>query len=137
MGIGETFNRLLFNLTYNEKAEKAYDEQRKTSETAIQQLQGMVTNYRKQRSILITEGKASDYYSFQTAKFCTEWENWLQKNANLPEGDYASKKTEITTIWEILKNINGIAFEMSRIEPFLNFFLTDKQDKLTTRKETN
>lgn len=135
MSLGDTINRVLFNLTYNEKAEKAYDDKRKNSETEIQKLQGVINNYRKQRDLMVSDGKASDYVSFNAARLCTEWENWLQKNANLPEGDYVVKKTEMKTTWDILMNINTIAIEMSRISSFLDFFIKDKGEKITIEQK--
>lgn len=131
MGILDTLNRIFFNLTYNEKAEKAYSEQRKESETAIQNLQATINDYRKQRDTLITQGKLSDYVATFAGKLITMWEEWIQKNANLPEGDYVAKKTEVKTLWEIVLSLNTLALEIKRIPSFLDFFKIDKDLELS------
>lgn len=137
MSVANTVNKTLFTLTYNEQADKAYNDQLKAAEKSVQAIKNKIEEFRKQREIMIRNNTASDYYAFNSDQYLTEWSNWIQKNANLSEGDYAAKQTEIKTKWEALTNINQMAIEMGRIPTFLDFYIKDKMDNLTSEQKKN
>lgn len=133
--MGNTLNKTLFTLTYNEQADKAYNDQLKASEKSVQNIKNQLQQYRKQREDMIRKDTASDYYSVNSEQYLTTWDKWLQKNSNLAEGDYAAKQTEIKTIWESLTNVNQMAIEMGRVPKFIDFYMKDKQDNLTSEQK--
>ena len=63
MGIGETINRALFNLTYDEKASQAYDEQSTKAAGAVEELKKQIQGYRTTREKIIGAGESTDYFS--------------------------------------------------------------------------
>lgn len=127
MGFFESINRAFFNLTYNEQASQAYDEQNTKAATAVEDIKKQIQGYRDARDKLIQSNKASDYFASNSLARITEWENWLEKNGGLAAGDYTSKSTEMKTQWESLFNVNKIVREMERIPEFLDLFMKDKE----------
>jgi hypothetical protein len=132
----ETVNRAMFNLTYNENASKAYDEQNEKAAGAVEDLKKKVEGYRATREKIVASGDASDYFAKNSLSRITEWENWLEKNAGLAAGDYAKKDTEMKTQWEGILTINKPVKEMERVGPFLGLYLKDKDTKIPTAQKT-
>jgi len=135
MGIFDGINRALFNLTYNEQASKAYDEQNEKAATAVEDLKKQIDGYRQRREKIIGANESTDYFSSNSIAKITEWENWLQKNGGLAEGDYTKKSTDMKTQWESLININEPVKEMGRIPEFLTLYLKDKELKLPSEQK--
>lgn len=135
MGIGETINRALFNLTYDEKASQAYDEQSTKAAGAVEELKKQIQGYRTTREKIIGAGESTDYFSTNSIARITEWENWLEKNSGAAEGDYTKKSTEMKTQWDGILNINKVVKEMARVEPFLTLYLKDKDTKIPTAEK--
>jgi hypothetical protein len=135
MGIGETINRALFNLTYDEKASQAYDEQSTKAAGAVEELKKQIQGYRTTREKIIGAGESTDYFSTNSIARITEWENWLEKNSGAAEGDYTKKSTEMKTQWDGILNINKVVKEMARVEPFLDLYLKDKDTKIPTAQK--
>lgn len=129
--MGNTLNKTLFTLTYNEQADKAYNEQLKASEKSVEAIKQLIEQYRKERDLMIKKDTGSDYYLFKSDVYITEWSKWIQKNSNLSEGDYAAKKTEMKSNWDDLGNVNQMAIEMERIPNFIEYYIRDKQEKLS------
>ncbi len=130
MGLTDTLNRAIFNLTYNEQASKAYDDQNAKAAGAVEDLKKIIEGYRQTREKVIGAGEASDYFSTNSLARITEWENWLEKNGGLAAGDYTKKETEMKAQWETILNSNKTAKEMLRVSPFLDLFLKDKGTKV-------
>jgi hypothetical protein len=130
MGLTETLNRAVFNLTYNEQASQAYDEQNAQAAGAVEDLKKQINGYRTTREKIIGAGDSTDYFSSNSMSRITEWENWLEKNAGAAAGDYSKKSTEMKTQWDSLLNINKVVKEMARVEPFLDLYLKDKDTKI-------
>jgi hypothetical protein len=130
MGFFESINRAFFNLTYNEQASKAYDEQNTKAATAVDDIKKQIQGYRDARDRLLAANEATSYFSTNSLASITEWENWLQKNGGLAAGDYTKKSTEMKTQWESIFNSNTIVQEMERIPEFLELFLKDKESVL-------
>jgi hypothetical protein len=130
MGLAETLNRAVFNLTYNEQASQAYDEQNAQAAGAVEDLKKQIDGYRSTREKIIGAGESTDYFSSNAMSRITEWENWLQSNAGAAAGDYTKKSTEMKTQWDSLLNINKVVKEMARVEPFLDLYLKDKDTKI-------
>ena len=97
MGFLESINRAFFNLTYNEKASQAYDEQSEKAAGAVEDVKKQIQGYRNQREKLVAADKATEYYATNSLARITEWENWLEKNGGLASGDYTQKSTEMKT----------------------------------------
>lgn len=135
MGIFDGINRALFNLTYNENASKAYDEQNEKAAGAIEDLKKQNDGYRKQRDKIISAGESTDYFSSNTISKITEWDNWLQKNGGLAAGDYSQKSTEMKTQWESLLNINGTVRQMSRVSEYIELYIKYKDLKIPTAQK--
>jgi hypothetical protein len=130
MGLTETLNRAVFNLTYNEQASQAYDEQNAQAAGAVEDLKKQINGYRTTREKIIGAGDSTDYFSSNSMSRITEWENWLEKNAGAAAGDYSKKSTEMKTQWDSILNINKVVKEMARVEPFLDLYLKDKDTKI-------
>lgn len=130
MGITDTLNRALYNLTYNEQASQAYDEQNAKAAGAVEDLKKQINGYRSTREKIIGAGESTDYFSTNSMERITDWENWLEKNAGAAAGDYSKKSTEMKTQWDGILNINKVVKEMSRVEPFLELYLKDKDTKI-------
>ncbi len=135
MGIFDGINRALFNLTYNEQASKAYDEQNEKAATAVEDLKKQIDGYRQRREKIIGAGESTDYFSSNSIARITEWENWLQKNGGLAEGDYTKKSTDMKTQWESLININEPVKEMGRIGEFITLYIKDKELKIPSAQK--
>jgi hypothetical protein len=127
MGFIESINRAFFNLTYNEKASAAYDEQNEKAAGAVEDIKKQIQGYRNQRDKLVSADKASEYFATNSLARITEWENWLEKNGGLASGDYTQKSTEMKTQWESLSGVNKVVQEVERIPAFLDLFLKDKE----------
>lgn len=127
MGFFESINRAFFNLTYNEKAEKAYEEQTEKAVTAVSGIKEQIDKYRETRSKIIADGESTDYFSTNSINRITEWENWLEKNGGLPAGDYTTKSTEMKTQWESLMNVNKTVKKLSRVGPLMDLYLKDNE----------
>ena len=130
MGFFDAINRAFFNLTYNEKASQAYDEQNKKAAGAAEEAKKEIQWYRKTRDDLIASRKASDYFAKNSMLIITEYEKWLSQNSGLAEGDYTAKSTQIKGIWALFFNTNDIVFQMQRIPEFIDLFIKDKGTKL-------
>jgi len=130
MGIADTLNRAVFNLTYNEQASQAYDEQNAKAAGAVEDLKKQIQGYRTTREKIIGAGESTDYFSSNSIERITEWENWLEKNSGAAGGDYTKKSTEMKTQWDGILNINKVVKEMARVEPFLDLYIKDKDSKL-------
>jgi hypothetical protein len=130
MGLGETLNRALFNLTYNEKASQAYDEQNQKAAGAVEDIKKQIDGYRSTREKIIGAGESTDYFSSNSISRITEWENWLEKNGGLAAGDYSKKSTEMKTQWDGILNVNKVVKEMERVPKFIELFIKDKDVKL-------
>ncbi len=126
----DTINRAVFNLTYNEQASQAYDEQNAKAAEAVDDLKKQVNDYRNTREKIIGAGESTDYFSTNSIERITEWENWIEKNSGAAAGDYTKKSTEMRTQWEGILNVNKIVKEMQRIGPFLELYLKDKDTKI-------
>lgn len=135
MGLTDTVNRVLFNLTYNEQASKAYDEQNEKAAGAVEELKKVIEGYRKQRDKILADGLASDYFTQNSLSRLTEWENWLEKNGGLSAGDYSKKETEMKTQWDGILSSNKVVKEMERIPKFLELFLKDKEATIPTAQK--
>jgi hypothetical protein len=137
MGIAETVNRAVFNLTYNEKASQAYDEQNKKAASAVEDLKSLLDSYRETRDKVIAAKEDSDYFTSNSLARITEWNNWIDKNGGLSEGDYSKKETEMKAQWMTILNSNKTAKELGRIPEFLALYLKDKEGSIPTaqRKE--
>jgi len=135
MGFFDAINRAFFNLTYNEKASQAYDEQNEKAAGAVEDIKKQIQKYREARDALLASNKASDYFSSNSLARITEWENWLETNGGLASGDYTAKSTEMKTQWESLYNINHIVLEMQRIPGFIDLFLKDKDTKVPSAQK--
>ncbi len=127
MGFFESMNRAFFNLTYNEKAEKAYEEQTEKAVTAVSGIKEQIDGYRATRDKIISEGQSTDYFSTNGIKRITEWENWLSKNGGLAAGDYTTKSTEMKTQWESLMKVNKTVKQLGRVSPLLQLYLKDRE----------
>lgn len=130
MGFFESINRAFFNLTYNEKASQAYDEQNEKAAGAVEDIKKQIQRYRDARDKLVAANEATDYYATNSLARITEWENWIGKNGGLAAGDYTQKSTEMKVQWESITNANRIVQEVERIPAFLDLFLKDKDLKL-------
>lgn len=130
MGFFESINRAFFNLTYNEKASQAYDEQNEKAVSAVEGIKEQIDGYRSTREKIIGAGESTDYFSTNSIARITEWENWLSKNGGLAAGDYTKKSTEMKTQWSSLLNVNKIVKQMSRVGPFLDLYMKDKNTKI-------
>ncbi len=130
MGFFESINRAFFNLTYNEQASKAYDEQNEKAAGAVEDIKKQIQGYRDTREKIIGANEASDYFSKNSLSRITEWENWVEKNSGLAAGDYSKKSTEMKTQWDSILNVNKLVKEMSRIGPFIDLYLKDKETKI-------
>ena len=137
MGLVETVNRAVFNLTYNEKASQAYDDQNKKAAGAVEDLKKLVQSYRDQREKIIAAKEDAPYFTTNSLARITEWDNWIEKNGGLAAGDYSKKETEMKAQWETILNSNKIAKELGRVPEFLRLYLKDKEGKLPSaqRKE--
>lgn len=135
MGFLESINRAFFNLTYNEKASQAYDEQNQKAAGAVEDIKKQIQGYRDARDKLIAADKATDYYSTNSLARITEWENWLGKNGGLAAGDYTQKSTEMKTQWESITSANKVVQEVERIPAFLDLFMKDKELKIPTAQK--
>lgn len=127
MGVFESINRAFFNLTYNEKASQAYDEQNQKAAGAVDEIKKQIERYRDARDKLVAADQATEYYATNSLARITEWENWLGKNGGLAAGDYTQKSTEMKTQWESITNSNKVVQEVERIPAFLDLFLKDKE----------
>ena len=134
MGFIESINRAFFNLTYNEKASQAYDEQNQKAAGAVEDIKKQIEGYRNARDKLLAANQATDYYASNSLARITEWENWLGKNGGLASGDYTQKSTEMKTQWESITNANKIVQEVERIPAFLDLFLKDKDTKVPNQQ---
>lgn len=134
MGFFESINRAFFNLTYNEKASAAYDEQNEKAAGAVDDIKKQIDGYRKARDRLLAANKATDYYASNSLARITEWENWIGKNGGLAAGDYTQKSTEMKTQWESITSANKIVEEVERIPAFLDLFLKDKDTKIPNQE---
>ena len=130
MGFLDAINRAFFNLTYNEKASQAYDDQNKKAAGAVEDIKKEIQWYRETRDKIIASNKASDYFSSNSLLMITEYEKWVSNNGGLAEGDYTAKSTQIKTIWASLYNTNDIVFQMQRIPRFIDLFIKDKDTKI-------
>jgi hypothetical protein len=130
MGFFESINRAFFNLTYNEKASQAYDEQNEKAVGAVEDIKKQIQRYRDARDRLVGSNQATDYYATNSLARITEWENWIGKNGGLAAGDYTQKSTEMKLQWESITNANRIVQDVERIPAFLDLFLKDKELKL-------
>lgn len=130
MGFLDAINRAFFNLTYNEKASQAYDDQSKKAAGAVEDIKKEIQWYRKTRDDIIASNKASDYFASNSMAMITEYEKWVSNNGGLAEGDYAAKSTEVKTKWAVLYNTNDIVFQMQRIPGFIDLFMKDKDTKI-------
>ncbi len=135
MGFFESINRAFFNLTYNQEASQAYDEQNQKAATAVDDIKKQIQGYRDARDRLVTANEATSYFSTNSLSRITEWENWLQSNGGLAAGDYTKKSTEMKTQWESLFNVNKIVQEMERIPEFLDLFLKDKESVIPSAQK--
>jgi hypothetical protein len=135
MGVFESINRAVFNLTYNEQASKAYDEQNEKAVSAVEGIQKQIEGYRQRREKIIGAGESTDYFSSNSIAKITEWDNWIQKNGGLPAGDYTQKSTEMKTQWDSLININEPVKEMGRVSEFLTLYMKDKELKLPSAQK--
>lgn len=133
----ENLNRAFFNLTYNEQASQAYDEQNEKAAGAVEELKKQIDGYRSTREKIIGAGESTDYFSTNSIARITEWDNWLEKNGGLSSGDYTKKSTEMKQQWEGILNINKVVKEMERVPKFIELFIKDKDYKLPNaqRKE--
>ncbi len=136
MGFFESISRAFFNLTYNEQASKAYDEQNEKAAGAVEDIKKQIQGYRETREKIIGAGESSDYFSTNSLSRITEWEKWLEGNSGLAAGDYSKKSTEMKTQWESLVNVNKIVLEMSRVGPFIDLYLIDKQATIPNEQKT-
>ncbi|NBO60975.1 MAG: hypothetical protein EBU82_08400 [Flavobacteriia bacterium] len=130
MGFMESVNRAIFNLTYNEKASQAYDEQNEKAAGAVEDIKKQIDGYRSTREKIIGAGESTDYFSSNSIARITEWENWLEKNGGLAAGDYTKKSTEMKTQWDGILNVNKVVKEMQRVPKFIDLFIEDKDVKL-------
>jgi len=130
MGFVESINRAFFNMTYNESASKAYDEQNAKAATAVDDIKKQIQGYRDARDRLVAANEATNYFSTNSLARITEWENWLEKNGGLAAGDYSKKSTEMKTQWEGIFSSNTIVQELERIPEFLELFVKDKEGVL-------
>lgn len=135
MGLSETLNRAIFNLTYNEKASQAYDEQNEKAVGAVEDIKKQIDGYRSTREKIIGAGEATDYFSTNAMNRITEWENWINNNAGLASGDYTKKSTEMKAQWESILNVNSIVKEMNRVAPFLDLYMKDKDTKIPSAQK--
>jgi hypothetical protein len=135
MGFVESINRAFFNMTYNEKASQAYDEQNQKAATAVDDIKKQIQGYRDARDRLLASNKATGYFSTNSLARITEWENWLGKNGGLAAGDYTAKSTEMKTQWDSIYNSNKIVQEMERIPSFLELFMKDKEGKIPAEQK--
>lgn len=137
MGLVDTVNRAVFNLTYNEKASQAYDEQNKKAAGAVEDLKKLLQSYRDRREKIIAAKEDSQYFTTNSLARITEWDNWVEKNGGLAAGDYSKKETEMKAQWETILNSNKIAKELGRVPDFLKLYIKDKETKLPAaqRKE--
>lgn len=126
----DSVNRAMFNLTYNEQASKAYDEQNEKAAGAVEDLKKQIQGYRSTRDKIVGAGAASDYFAKNSLSRITEWENWLEKNGGLAAGDYSKKETEMKTQWEGILNVNTIVKELQRIPAFLDLYVKDKDTSI-------
>jgi hypothetical protein len=136
MGLTDTVNRVLFNLTYNEQASKAYDEQNEKAAGAVEELKKVIEGYRKQRDKILADGLGSEYFTQNSLSRITEWENWLEKNSGLSAGDYSKKETEMKTQWDGILSSNKVVKELERVPKFLELFLKDKATTIPTAQKT-
>ena len=134
MGFLESINRAFFNLTYNEKASQAYDEQNEKAVGAVDDIKKQIQGYRNARDKLLAANQASDYYTTNSLARITEWENWVGKNGGLAAGDYTQKSTEMKTQWESITSANKIVQEVERVPAFLDLFLKDKDTKIPNQQ---
>jgi len=135
MGLTDTLNRVMFNLTYNEQASKAYDEQNEKAAGAVEELKKVIDGYRKTRESILADGQASDYFAQNSLSRITEWENWLESNGGLSAGDYSKKETEMKTQWDGIVSSNKVVKEMERVPKFIELFLKDKQTTIPTAQK--
>ena len=135
MGLLESVNRAIFNLTYNENASKAYDEQNAKAAGAVEDIKKQIQGYRSTREKIIGAGESTDYFSSNSISRITEWENWLEKNGGLAPGDYSKKSTEMKTQWEGILNINKVVKEMARVSKFITLFMKDKDTKIPSAQK--
>lgn len=135
MGFFESINRAFFNLTYNEKASQAYDEQNEKAVSAVEGIKNQIDGYRSTREKIIGAGESTDYFSTNSINRITEWENWLSKNGGLAAGDYTKKSTEMKTQWSSLLNVNKVVKQMSRVAPFLDLYMKDKGTKIPAEQK--
>lgn len=137
MGLVETVNRAVFNLTYNEKASQAYDDQNKKAAGAVEDLKKLLQSYRDRREKIIAMKEDAPYFTSNSLARITEWDNWVEKNGGLAAGDYSKKETEMKTQWETILSSNKIAKELGRVPDFLRLYLKDKEGKIPNaqRKE--
>lgn len=126
----DTLNRAVFNLTYNQQASQAYDEQNAKAAGAVEDLKKQVNAYRSTREKIIGAGESTDYFSANSIERITEWENWIEKNAGAAAGDYSKKSTEMKTQWEGILNVNKTVKEMQRVGPFVELYIKDKDTKI-------
>jgi hypothetical protein len=135
MGFLESINRAFFNLTYNEKASQAYDEQNEKAAGAVEDIKKQIQGYRNERDKLVAADKATEYYATNSLARLTEWENWLEKNGGLAAGDYTQKSTEMKTQWESISGANKVVQEVERIPAFLDLFVKDKELSIPTAQK--
>lgn len=135
MGIFEGINRALFNLTYNEQASKAYDEQNEKAVSAVEGIKKQIEGYRQRREKIIGAGESTDYFSSNAIAKITEWDNWIQKNGGLPAGDYTQKSTEMKTQWDSLINVNETVKQMGRVSEFISLYIKDKDLKIPSAQK--
>lgn len=135
MGFMDGVNRAIFNLTYNEGASKAYDEQNQKAAGAVEDIKKQIDGYRSIREKIIGAGESTDYFSSNSIARITEWDNWLGKNGGLAAGDYSKKSTEMKTQWESILNVNKVVKEMQRVPQFIDLYIKDKDIKLPSAQK--
>jgi hypothetical protein len=135
MGFMESVNRAVFNLTYNEQASKAYDEQNEKAAGAVEDIKKQVDGYRSTREKIIGAGESTDYFASNSIARITEWENWLGTNGGLAAGDYSKKSTEMKTQWDSILNVNKVVKEMQRVPQFIDLYIKDKDVKLPSAQK--
>ena len=128
-------NRAIFNLTYNEQASKAYDEQNEKAAGAVEDIKKQIDGYRTIREKIIGAGESTDYFSSNSIARITEWENWLGTNGGLAAGDYSKKSTEMKTQWDGILNVNKVVKEMQRVPQFIDLYIKDKDVKLPSAQK--
>lgn len=136
MGLTDTLNRAIFNLTYNEQASQAYDEQNAKAAGAVEDIKKILDNYRQTREKVIGAGESSDYFASYSLARLTEWNKWLEKNGGLAPGDYTKKETEMKAEWQTILNSNKVAKEIGRIPAFLDLYVKDKDTKIPNDQKT-